>query len=329
MITSSAVLKESEPDTMLIEDAALPRGFVQLPKAVFYARNLSRDAKLLYAVLLGYAWQEKRCFPGYQRLCADLNASENAVRTWMRELEDAHLISQRRRGQGRTNLYFFHDLSAATIEVQDHHKRAVVEPQEAQDDEEAVQKQTEEEQSGNRNSRRSHRAKEEPINGLIFTHSAVFSTAKDKVLRSLASQRTEGFTSPQQGASLPQSHESSGRAQGQRKKEDAQAHQFTAERRKPPAWLPGYIVDFSREFHDEAAIPSNVTRATRLFERTQMDADAFIEQVYAARRITQGRANIQKRSEVGKNPAWPDGFPNRMPYFFSVLEERLGLKAAQ
>ena len=87
-------------------------------------------------------------------------------------------------------------------------------------------------------------------------------------------------------------------------------------------------MDFSREFHDEAATASNITRAVHLFERAEMDADAFIEQVYAARRITQGRANIQKRSEVGKNPAWPDGFPNRMPYFFSMLEERLGLKAA-
>lgn len=56
----------------------------------------TRDAKLLYAVLLGYAWQEQRCFPGYQRLCADLEASENAIRKWMRELEDAQLISQRR-----------------------------------------------------------------------------------------------------------------------------------------------------------------------------------------------------------------------------------------
>ncbi|HLW00610.1 MAG TPA: hypothetical protein VKT82_18275 [Ktedonobacterales bacterium] len=50
--------------------------------------------------------------------------------------------------------------------------------------------------------------------------------------------------------------------------------------------------------------------------------------ICAARRITQRRANIQQRAEVGKNPAWPDGFPNSMSYFFSVLEERLGLKAA-
>ncbi|HLW03612.1 MAG TPA: hypothetical protein VKT82_33505 [Ktedonobacterales bacterium] len=91
--------------------------------------------------------------------------------------------------------------------------------------------------------------------------------------------------------------------------------------------MPGYIVDFSREFHDEAATVSNITRAAHLFDRTGMDADVFIEQVYAARRITQGRANIRKRAEVGKNPAWPDGFPNRMLYFFSVLEDLLGLRA--
>ena len=326
-ISSSAVCEAPASDRILIGEASLPRGFVQLPKAVLYARNLSRDAKLLYAVLLGYAWQEQRCFPGYQRLCADLNASENAVRTWMRELEDAHLISQQRRGQGRTNLYLFHELSTATIEVQEHHTIAAVEPQEAQDNEEAVHKEKEHKASGVRTSKGTRTSNEEPVNERPFTHSSVFSTAKEKVLRSLAGQTTKGFSSLQPDASPPQSHERGERAQGQRGKGATQAHQLAAEHREPPVWLPGYIVDFSREFHDEAAIPSNITRATHLFERAGMDADAFIAQVYAARRITQGRANIQKRAEVGTNPAWPDGFPNRMPYFFSVLEERLGLKA--
>jgi hypothetical protein len=326
--TASAVLEQPEPHPLSVEAPALQRSFVQLPKAVLYARNLSRDAKLLYAVLVGYAWQEQRCFPGYQRLCADLNASENAVRTWMHELEDAHLISQRRRGQGRTNLYLFHDLRTATLEVQDHHQRVVVQPQEAQDNEEAVQEETNHKASEVRDSKQALLHKEEPVNERPFTHSAVFSTAKDKVLRALAGQQTEGFSSLQQSASPPQGFERSEQAQGQWKKRSTQAHQLTVERRKSPVWLPGYIVDFSREFHDEAAIPSNITRAAHLFERAQMDAEAFIEHVYEARRITKGRANIQKRSEVGKNPAWPDGFPNRMPYFFSVLEERLGLKAA-
>jgi transposase-like protein len=327
-IISSAVLELPDPDTIHVEETSLPRGFVQLPKAVLYARHLSRDAKLLYAVLLGYAWQEHRCFPGYRRLCADLDACENAVRKWMRELEDAHLISQRRRGQGRTNLYLFHDLSTATIEVQDQHNRTVVEPQEAEDNEEAVQKQTEHKETGVRTSKGIHASNKESGNEHPFTHSPVFSTAKDKVLRALAGQTTKGFTSLQQGASSPQRYERGESAQCQRKMGIAQAHHLAANRNIIPGWLPGYIMDFSREFHDEAAIPSNITRAAHLFERAGMDADTFIQQVYEARRITQGRANIQKRAEVGKNLAWPDGFSNRMPYFFSVLEDRLGLKAA-
>ncbi len=326
-IPSSAVREAPESGTMLVEEASLPRGFVQLPKAVLYARHLSRDAKLLYAVLLGYAWQEQRCFPSYQRLCADLEASENAVRTWMRELEAAHLISQRRRGQGRTNLYLFHNLRTATIEVQDQHNRAVVEPQQAEDNEEAVQKQTEHKASGVRTSKGIHASNKEPLNTHLFTHSTILSRAKDRVLKNLAGSNTDAYAV---ASEVPPvfGNEANGKASIQRKKGTTQAHQLEGSRTQVPDWLPGYIVDFSREFHDECAIPSNITRAAHLFERAGRDADAFIEQVYAARRITQGRANIRKRAGVGKNPAWPDGFPNRMPYFFSVLEERLGLKAA-
>src|SRR5579883_3300657 len=158
----SAALAEQDHGTIVVEDALLCRGFVQLPKQVLYARNLSRDAKLLYAVLLGYAWQEQRCFPGYHRLCEDMAASENMVRKYMRELEAAHLVSQHRRGQGRTNIYIFHDLRTAKIEVQGHHKIAVVEPQESHGNKEAVQRETTQEESGIRDSMQATIQKEAP-----------------------------------------------------------------------------------------------------------------------------------------------------------------------
>jgi hypothetical protein len=105
----------AEPSTLLLEDQSLAGGFVQLPKRILYARNLSRDAKLLYAVLLGYAWQADRCFPGYRCLCADLGASENMVRKYVRELERVQLLRQKRRGLGKTNLYLLCDLRTAQL----------------------------------------------------------------------------------------------------------------------------------------------------------------------------------------------------------------------
>lgn len=108
-----------EPNTIVVEDDALREGFVQLPKRVLFAGNLSYAAKLLYAVMLGYAWQEGSCFPGYLRLCRDMAASENMVRKYMRELQAIHLISQRRRGQGKTNIYILNKLRTANLEVQE------------------------------------------------------------------------------------------------------------------------------------------------------------------------------------------------------------------
>ena len=99
-----------EPDTLIIEDQSLRYGFIQLPRQVLLARNLSHSAKLLYAVLLSYAWQEGSCFPGYGRLEEDMQGREQMVRKYMRELEAIGLVSQKRRGQGKTNIYILHDL---------------------------------------------------------------------------------------------------------------------------------------------------------------------------------------------------------------------------
>ena len=119
---------EAEPNTLIIEDASLHYGFIQMPKQILYARNLTRDAKVLYAVLLGYAWQELKCFPGYSRLCHDMMASENTVRKCMRELEAINLLAQKRRGLGKTNIYLLRDIRTSKIEVQEPQVFEVLEP---------------------------------------------------------------------------------------------------------------------------------------------------------------------------------------------------------
>jgi hypothetical protein len=72
---------------------------------LLHAPGLSRDAKLLYAVLLSYAWQQGSCFPGYERLQHDLQCSVNSVTKWMQELEGVRLVTRRKRGQGKTTVY--------------------------------------------------------------------------------------------------------------------------------------------------------------------------------------------------------------------------------
>ena len=86
-------------------DLAPLAGFVCLPRAVLRAPGLSRDAKLLYAVLADYARQDGHCFPGTERLRADLGCGHNQLARALRELEAAGLITRRRRGPGRTTLY--------------------------------------------------------------------------------------------------------------------------------------------------------------------------------------------------------------------------------
>jgi hypothetical protein len=136
-------VSEPEPNTLLIEEPALQLGFVQLPKQVLFAKNISRDAKLLYAVLLGYAWQEQRCFPGYRRLCDDMGASENMVRKYMRELEAADLLKQKRRGLGKTNIYTLKALRTSKIAVQEPQFSNALEPAKSEVKEETVEEETE------------------------------------------------------------------------------------------------------------------------------------------------------------------------------------------
>ena len=85
---------EDDAGTLTVANAALRGGFVLLPRTLLHAPGLSRDAKLLYAVLLSYAWQQGSCFPGYTRLQHDLGCGINQVTRYLRELEDAGLITR-------------------------------------------------------------------------------------------------------------------------------------------------------------------------------------------------------------------------------------------
>jgi hypothetical protein len=86
-------------------DPATRYGFTQVPNFILKSDAISPGAKLAYAMLLHYAWQNNFCFPGQERLADDMGAGKRSVIRFMAELERAGFIAVKRRGLGQTNLY--------------------------------------------------------------------------------------------------------------------------------------------------------------------------------------------------------------------------------
>ena len=83
-----------------------PRPGVRLPAPRRPARPRPvRPGPLLYAVLLDYARQDGHCYPGTERLRADLGCGHNQLARAVRELEAGGLVARRRRGFGKTTVY--------------------------------------------------------------------------------------------------------------------------------------------------------------------------------------------------------------------------------
>jgi len=80
-------------------------GFTQVPNFILKDGDLSLGAKVTYSMFLHYAWHNESCFPGQERLAADMGMSQSRVSEFIKELEGAGLVEITRRGQGKTNLY--------------------------------------------------------------------------------------------------------------------------------------------------------------------------------------------------------------------------------
>jgi Helix-turn-helix domain len=286
-----------ESNTLIIEDQALASGFVQLPKIVLRTHSLSRDAKLLYAILLSYAWQAGRCFPGYKRLCDDMQAGETIVRRYMRELQTRGLLSQRRRGQGQTNIYTLTKISTARLTAPEPSKSEVQEHHFLQDKEEP------EEQDANLRSSKVEQSHDE--------HE--LSQVRPQTLPDAES--TEFAAKPRSGgdfASIGDLIRSSGKAPriAPARIPSTRSDHSSEE---PPPQIRACVLQLSLELGDQIHARSNVTRASNLYSQSRTDESAFVSILYEARSITKDR---ERQSTVGKP----------MAYYFKVVEDLLGLR---
>lgn len=77
------------------------------------------------------------------------------------------------------------------------------------------------------------------------------------------------------------------------------------------AVVSAYLAGFAQEFSDHAPLASSTSRALRLYQRAGVSREQFIDVLYRARAITRDRSATTRR---------------QMPFFFSVIEDLLGLK---
>ena len=111
------ILKARERNIEIIgADLATRHGFTQVPNFILTNKDITVGAKLAYAMLLKYAWQNDACYPGQAKLGEDMGAAERSVRTYLQELESVELLEIKQRGLGKTNLYRLH-LTVKTKEV--------------------------------------------------------------------------------------------------------------------------------------------------------------------------------------------------------------------
>jgi hypothetical protein len=110
------LLKRREDIVIRGADALTVRGYTQVPNTILMHPKLSPGAKITYAMLLRYAWQEDQCFPGQERLAKDIGAGERSIRTYLKEIETEGLVEIHQRGLGRSNLYVL-DITVAKLSV--------------------------------------------------------------------------------------------------------------------------------------------------------------------------------------------------------------------
>ncbi len=86
-----------------------------------------------------------------------------------------------------------------------------------------------------------------------------------------------------------------------------------------------YIEDFAREFSDQAPLKSSTTRAHNLYLQSALPVGEFIARMHEARSLTK-ESTAQIRSETAGKGRGAPPTKKKMAYWFSVLEDLLGLR---
>lgn len=105
MLDRTNTKADEKLDRTLVYERTFGRNFTIIPNSILETKEISLGAKVIYALLLRFAWQNGEAFPGHERLAEAAGCSKRSVQTYLNELRRAGLITWKRRGAAKTNMY--------------------------------------------------------------------------------------------------------------------------------------------------------------------------------------------------------------------------------
>jgi DNA-binding transcriptional ArsR family regulator len=106
-----------DEDLVVVEDLTEAAGVTRLSNLILTARGLNATDKLVYVGLRSFAMRKAHCRLKMRTLARRIGMSERTVETHIGRLRAAGLVTRRRRGLGRANLYTLVRIHPAVLEA--------------------------------------------------------------------------------------------------------------------------------------------------------------------------------------------------------------------
>ncbi len=110
MFKAPAVVRSLEPEAteQKVEKNKAPRFFAVLPRDIIHNPDLSNGAVRVYCLMMSYAWYRKD-MPSKAALAQRCGVSLGQLSGYLSELKAAGKVTEKSRGRGLTNLYYFNE----------------------------------------------------------------------------------------------------------------------------------------------------------------------------------------------------------------------------
>jgi biotin operon repressor len=114
-------------DQVVVQSQMLRAGFASLPYMVMRDTQLSLGARLTYAFLLMYAWQEGSTFAGQDKMATDMGVSRAQVQRYLYELRDTGYIGIAREDKRYNNTYIILEKPLTKLKARNKGKKSRIE----------------------------------------------------------------------------------------------------------------------------------------------------------------------------------------------------------